>query len=152
MTVIAWDGTTLAADRLGNDGGLPTTICKIRRIGANLVGISGTASYAVCVFDWLAAGAQPEKLPACQIDKDDWCAVLEIRPDLTIWRYAMGAVPFQVLDKRNAIGSGRDFAMVGMHLGYTAEQSVLLAIELDINCGNGVDTLTFEQEAPCTIS
>jgi len=144
MTTIAWDGFTLAGDRMCNDGGLPLTVCKIRKINDNLVGISGTAGGAAEIFEWFKNGAIPSQLPACQTSKDDWCAVLEIRPDQTIWRYSLGPIPYQIYDTTNAIGSGRDFAMAAMHLGCTAKQAIEVATELDIHTGNGIDTLTFE--------
>lgn len=56
MTVIAWDGKTLAADKRGTRGGLPVTVTKIKRIGDVIAGVAGNAAHVGELFQWVAEG------------------------------------------------------------------------------------------------
>jgi hypothetical protein len=40
-----------------------------------------------------------------------------------------------------ACGSGRDMALMAMHLGKSAFEAVRLTCELSVDCGNGIDVL-----------
>lgn len=143
MTVIAWDGKTLAADKracLGTAIGVTT---KIHRVDDYLVGIAGDASYGRTMLAWLQDGRKPDKFPASQADRDKFARVMAIWPGGEVWIYEDTPHPFRLEGRYAAIGSGRDFAMAAMHLGHDAERAVLVACALDSNCGNGVDRLHF---------
>lgn len=143
MTVIAWDGKTLAADKLGSYNGLGRTVTKIHRIGDLLVGISGNAWVANEVFAWVERGRKPEAFPACQRDKDDWSMTLIIEARRVLL-YERSPYPTRIADGTCAIGSGRDFALAAMHMGADARRAVEVATHFCPDCGLGVDTL----EAP----
>lgn len=145
MTVIAWDGNTLAADRQGTVGNsISVPVRKLFRANnGNLVGVSGDGGYAMSWLAWYQAGAKPEDLPSFQLDKDNWCAALVITPDRRIFRYEKAAHPWEIEAPQAAIGCGMDFAMMAMYLGKTARDAVLLTSDLNPFCGHGVDTLTF---------
>lgn len=143
MTVIAWDGRTLAADKRVSYGNMSRTTTKIRRVGDCLVGIAGSGSIGLAVVEWLGNGADPAAFPKLQEDADDHANVLVIRPDGCIEEYARTAYPTVYEDKFAAIGSGRDFAVAAMHLGKTAREAVEVACLFDTGCGNGIDTLEF---------
>lgn len=78
MTVIAWDGKTLAADKRAVASGLIGTTTKIRRIGDLLVGIAGNFSAGMEMLEWVAQGRQREACPAVQRDEDRSCGCLVI--------------------------------------------------------------------------
>jgi hypothetical protein len=141
MTVIAWDGKTLAADRMGDAGGLRRSVTKIRRFDGGLFGSSGSASRGAEVFAWIAGGADPARVPAFQVSTEEYESVMVVRNDGTVWLYACSPYPFRMEDPFHAIGSGRDFAMAAMWLGYPAEQAVHVASQFCSGCGMGVDTL-----------
>jgi 20S proteasome alpha/beta subunit len=144
LSVIAWDGKTLAADKRASFG---TTICvttKIFRSGDALIAYAGDASFGNEMRAWFDRGAHPEDFPASNRDKDDWAGLLVIRKGQPIARYERTPYPVLFEDKRFSIGSGREFALAAMHLGKTAAEAVEVAIELDSGCGNGIDTLTLE--------
>jgi ATP-dependent protease HslVU (ClpYQ) peptidase subunit len=61
-----------------------------------------------------------------------------------VLQYESTPHPLVIQDKHWAIGSGRDFAIMAMHLGKTAAESVELASLFCNDCGNGVDTLELE--------
>lgn len=145
MTVIAWDGKTLAADkRAGTDQ--PRTVTKIRRAtNGALLGCTGTACGDMELMAWYEAGADPEKFPPTQRNNATSSYMIEITPDRKIHMYQDCPFPATFEDGTHAIGSGRDFAMAAMHLGKTARESVEVAIALTATCGNGIDTLEFDQ-------
>lgn len=145
MSVIAWDGVTLAADKRATFGGnLILTTTKIKRVGDWLVGYAGGADFGEQMVAWFRDGADPDKFPASQRDKDDWAGMLVVGHGAPIRRYERTPYPIFFEDRCIAIGSGRDFAMAAMHLGCDARRAVEVACALDSGCGNGVDTLTME--------
>lgn len=149
MTVIAWDGKTLAADKRTNWGGLTSTTVKIHRIsqkdgGFFLAGCSGNAAQIAEMVQWLRDGEDPQTLPATQRDPKECVSALVVRADGSLWQYESTAFPILILDKKWAIGSGRDFATAAMHLGESAQGAVEVACCFDTSCGNGIDTLRLE--------
>ncbi len=138
MTVIAWDGKALAADRRAVNCGLARTVCKIERVKGALVGMSGDHGVAAEMLKWFTSGGEfPAKA------RDD-IATLMVVDHIGVCLYTTGPEPMRVLDNHMAIGSGRDYALMAMHLGKTAKEAVELACLFEINCGNGVDVLEFE--------
>jgi 20S proteasome alpha/beta subunit len=143
MTIICWDGKTLAADKRGSDGGCPRTITKIRRTrGGHLMGCSGSANRDAEIMAWYENGADPKGYPDSERDEQKCSVLLVIQPG-PIVKYFNGT-PYPVVfeDKYVCIGSGRDYAQAALHLGHSAVEAVGVAIALDINCGNGIDALT----------
>jgi ATP-dependent protease HslVU (ClpYQ) peptidase subunit len=124
MSVIAWDGHVLAADKQATNNGLKRTTTKIHRAGECLVAFTGDASQGMLMVDW--------------------APVAVIRPDRTIATYERTPVPVVIEDRFYAAGCGRDYAMAVMHLGLGAVKAVEVACALDAFCGNGMDTLSLE--------
>lgn len=141
MTVIAWDGKTLAADRRVTSSGLIRTTTKIRRIRDLRVGCSGSTDSAVAMFAWIEGGCLPDQFPKSQADKDDWVATIVIDGAGTIGMYERTPHMHVIEDDIAAIGSGRDFALAAMYLGKTAAEAVHVASHFQCDCGNGVDVL-----------
>lgn len=141
MTVIAWDGITLAADKLGECQGLIRTTTKIRKIRNNLVGIAGAASIGMEMFAWIAGGEKKGSFPESQMTGEDWAEVLVIRPGGLIFVYERTPYPVQYDAKFFAIGAGADFAVTAMYLGKDAYEAVRIACYLSTQCGCGVDEL-----------
>ena len=145
MSVIAWDGHTLAADKRASFGNLIRTTTKIFRCrDGGLLAYAGDASFGEQVRAWYEAGAVAADFPPSQRDKDDWAGMLVILRDRRIARYERTPYPVFYEDETFAIGCGRDFALAAMHLGKTAREAVEVAIALDSGCGNGIDALTLD--------
>ncbi len=149
MTVIAWDGKTLAADKRACLGGLIRTTTKIFRAfdpvtsDGVLVGYGGDAACGEELLAWFKRGAKPEEYPPLR-KPEDWARLLVIGRGGTICFYEN--TPYPVKFARGqafAIGSGRDFALAAMQCGKTAQEAVEVATVFDNGCGNGVDTLEF---------
>lgn len=145
MTTVAWDGTTLAADRRCTIDGVRSSFSKVRRgRSGNLVGAAGPAALVEAVLDWLCDGAPR---PESQSDPADFCDVLEIGPDGACYRHErLGRI--RLLDAFAAIGSGKDFAVTAMHLGRDAAEAVEIASLFDTATGDGVEALRLEPVAP----
>lgn len=146
MTVIAWDGLTLAGDKRTNFGGLHATTTKVHRVNGCLVGCAGNTAQIYEMHRWLSKGAKPEDLPPGQRSKDDCVSMLVIEPGGRVLQYENSPDPMVIENRFWAIGSGRDFAMAAMYLGKRAFEAAVVACELDMGCGNGIDTLTLERE------
>lgn len=143
MTVIAWDGKTLAADkRAGTD--LPRTITKIRRTASGaLIGCAGSACADQELMAWYEQGADPAKFPEIHRDTAKSSHLIAIEPGGVIRVYMDSPFGAVIENDFHAIGSGRDFAMAAMHLGWKARSAVACAIALSATCGNGIDDLEF---------
>ncbi|HEX5126493.1 MAG TPA: hypothetical protein VFW00_07110 [Rhodocyclaceae bacterium] len=139
MTVICWDGKTLAADKRVSFGTSISTTTKIHRINGMLVGCAGVAANGASCIQWVRDGMDRSQYPAVQ--KDDPCSLLVILADGTIHYYSKTADPLVIECKTFAIGSGSEFADAALYLGKTAREAVEVAIALDSGCGNGIDTL-----------
>lgn len=146
MTVIAWDGTTLAADKRAALSGYPATVTKISRsLTGELIAISGDLDTGRALAEWYVYGADKAAFPDNR-DPGGGCraVLMVVRLDKTIVRYEREPVALLFEDKFSAMGSGRDYALAAMHLGFDARKAVEVASALDTGCGNGIDTLTLK--------
>lgn len=142
MTVIAWDGRTLAADKLACNGNTRSTTTKIFSIDGVLVGVTGDLSIGMEMVDWYKDGAKQGKFPASNRDPSKGCSLVIIRKDSTVWKYESSPFPFQVEGKFAAFGCGDVGALVAMSTGCDSKRAVELVSQFDNGCGNGVDTLS----------
>ena len=142
MTVIAWDGETLAADKQVSKFGLKYTTTKIFRVGAALAGISGDATRGKHLVEWIRAGENPSDYP--KLDNDEHAAtIMVIRADKTIQLFERNSPhAYTVEDAKWAEGSGRDVALTAMLCGRSAHDAIELACQMHADCGNGIDVLT----------
>lgn len=143
VSVIAWDGTTLAADKRASIGTLIRTTTKIFNLGDALAAYAGDADAGEEVLAWFKDGHDPAKFPAAQRDKESLVGLLIVWPDGSLWKYERTPYPIKFPPQQFAIGSGRDFALAAMHCGKTAREAVEVACVFDSGCGNGIDVATF---------
>ena len=146
MTTIAYKNGILAADKQAQYGTFAHPVCKIRRLkDGSIAGGSGEVAFIQQMFEWLDAGADPAAFPTDQRDKEDWQPILVVRPDGRIQVYERTPYPVESESPIFAIGSGRDYALMAMHLGKSAPEAVELASRFDRGTGSQVDTLTLPQ-------
>jgi ATP-dependent protease HslVU (ClpYQ) peptidase subunit len=141
MTVIAWDGKTLAADKQNTSAGHATTVTKIHRVPGGLVGFTGNAGHANALLTWFREGRNPADWP--KKGGEDSAGVMFVTDDGELRGYSGDDGPNYVLyeDKFVAFGAGRDYALAAMYLGSDARRAVEVACALDNSCGMGIDTL-----------
>lgn len=144
MTVIAWDGTTLAADKQATLYGCPSTVTKVFRVPAGLLGLMGNESHARALLVWFQNDMQGEYPQPFGKDVEDQGHAVLITPQREIRKFVIGPHYAVQEDRRAAWGSGCDFATAAMYLGETARRAVEVACALQVNCGMGIDTLTLE--------
>jgi hypothetical protein len=142
MTVIAWDGKTLAADRRCMLGNTIRSTTKIFRVFGELVGVSGDYVRGLEVLAWFRAGAVPADFPTPRGTFQG--NLLVISASGKARRYEEGPIPYMLEDVHAAAGCGDESALVAMHLGATAREAVEITSRFNYGCGNGVDTLTLE--------
>jgi hypothetical protein len=140
MTVIAWDGKTLAADKCATSGGgIARPVTKIcRGAEGELVAMTGDWDVATEMRAWYLAGAVPEEFPAAARDGK---ATLIVFTRARINTFGIGPYPMPIESEKCAFGSGRDYAEAAMFLGHDAEKGVRVASHFQTDCGNGIDTL-----------
>lgn len=140
MTTIAWDGKTLAADKQATFSDRAHSVTKIHRGKGRLYGFSGTCELKNAWINWHQRGADPDKCP--KIPDGLSVTLIVITQDGAITLYCDSGNG-STFDKGQpfAIGSGQDYAMAAMVSGANARQAVLLASELDLFSGLGVDSL-----------
>lgn len=148
MTAIAWDGKTLAADRMTSDEWVLRTTRKIAMLRGHLVGCAGNAAAAREALAWFGRGALESDFPAVMRDKDDSPTMIVISPDRFVFMYQRSPQPIELLDEVQAIGSGADACIAAMLCGKTAAEAVAIAAQICRGVGRGVDTLAFDDEAP----
>jgi ATP-dependent protease HslVU (ClpYQ) peptidase subunit len=146
MTVIAWDGKTLAADKMACSVGYGYTVTKVHRLSrGGIAAFSGDGDGAMALLHWLEGTCDPAAYPVGQ--KDNETSALVIDPDGVVWSWGTTPYPQRVEGRFYAMGHGRDFALAAMHLGKTAREAVEVACALDVYCGNGIDTLELHEQA-----
>lgn len=141
MTSIAFDGKTLASDSQVTSGGTRAgTLQKVyhlkkSRVGECLVGFAGEASKLIGFLQYL------EKLRK-EPPSGTYDAVVIVKENSTIRGYDDGE-EYVLLTAPVAIGSGGDFALAALHMGYSAVEAVRLAIKLDIYSGGDIQSVSF---------
>lgn len=147
MTIIVWDGKTLAADKQATNSGLKRKVTKIYKVRGNLIGFSGELDFAFAMKKWFEDGADVEKFPKHQEDDNKWVGMLVITPDKRVLKYERSPVPMEFTEcDAMCIGSGRDYAFGALAMGANAVRAVEVACEYENSCGMGIDVLTFEGE------
>jgi hypothetical protein len=142
MTVIAFDGKTLAADKLACNGNTKNTTTKIRRAAnGSLLAVCGDLSVGMEMVAWYEAGAKPTDYPTSNRDPERGCSLVCIAPTGEVWRYESGPHPFRLEGEFFAFGCGDIAALVAMACGKTAAEAVEVVSRFDRGCGNGVDSL-----------
>lgn len=148
MTVIAYDGRVIAADKRSNYGSLQRTTTKLHRVenslGRLIVGTSGISAQGREMVEWIRRGAHPNDFPPTQRDSRESCSVLVVFDTGVKWSFERSPYPLILEDEQVAIGSGRDFALAAMHMGGDARKAVEVACHFDTSCGNGIDWMTFD--------
>lgn len=145
MTVVAWDGRTLAADTQAGIGDLVSYSQKLFRVGKRIVGVAGSYADALEFIAWLESGLGPGAFPPSLRPETCPAVALVIEPDGSAFRYENTPYPVPVIVRKFiAIGSGRDFAMAAMQLGYDARIAVATACDLSVSCGGDIESLSLE--------
>lgn len=142
MSVVVWDGKTLAADRQGTNGDMrltePKMAVQVSEFGDVVCAWTGISAYGKQLAQWYYNGAHKDDWPEFQKDKDNWCRLIVANSDGCIF-YEVTPYPLVVHDPYMAWGAGRDFAMGALSMGADARKAVEVASKFSTVCGGGVD-------------
>lgn len=147
MTVLAWDGATLSADKMTTVSGTIFKCTKIERNEDCLLGFAGDSDLGFALLHWWKFDRyrtdHKDSFPQGK-DKDNWARLLVVRADRKLELYERFAIPIIFEPQQFAIGSGMDYAMAIMSQGSSSREAVRVCNELDPHCGLGIDTLALE--------
>ena len=139
MSVVVWDGRTLAADRQMVCAGLRSTVSKIRRLDdGTLLGVTGHHDAGLLMFRWYEDDAKREEWPDVQSGKR-WCRLIVVLPSGSVGFYEQQPEFQVVLDPFAAWGAGRDFAIGALAMGADARKAVEITNQFSVDCGLGVE-------------
>ena len=149
MTTVAWDGVSLAADRMAVGNGSKWPCTKVFRCGKWVYGATGSLARGILVSEWLRNGADRTQAPVFEKNDDDTDALGIAVNVQTRQAFLLECRPWAFLPIEGdsfASGSGRDAARAAMLCGKTAKQAVLIAGEIDIGTGFGVDVIRIRRK------
>jgi len=139
MSVVCWDGQTLAADRMGTIDTAKFVSTKIRLLKSQeVVAWVGSQDEGLMLAEWYENGADPAKWPKWQEDNDEITKLI-VAGNYGAKHYESHPVAIKVESAFMSWGSGKQFAMGAMACGKTAAEAVEIASRLDCYCGFGVD-------------
>ena len=141
MSVVAWDGRFIAADKQATNSGLRIKTTKMRKLNSGeITAWTGDQDSGLALARWYEAGASHEKWPDFQKDKENWTRLIVAGPRGVVF-FEQQPEPQVVEEPFMAWGSGRDFAMGALAHGATAEEAVIITCRFCITCGLGVDVI-----------
>lgn len=146
MTVIAFDGKTVAADRMAVAGNRKHAVTKLFPIldGQNkiqkVLGVNGNAAHGLALVAWYKAGCNPKHFPQ-PADPQNNAHLIVFETGKMPIEYQGYAVPVIIEDRLYACGSGGDAARAAMLAGAKAVDAVVITGVVCLDCGLGVNEL-----------
>lgn len=142
MTVVAWDGKTLAVDRQATSGHMISKHTKIFKCRNDYVAAfwGPIGEYGVLI-DWLESGAIPKDWPKLS---EDVGVLIVSGKDGSALEYEGTGYPIPIEVPFYAWGQGRELAMGAMAAGADAIQAVRIANQHSAHCGCGIDAWDLE--------
>ncbi len=141
MTVIVWDGSTLATDSAASDEVVQwkSTKAWYHGEGDDRLILSGTGPLAsiVAMREWFKEGYADSEFPIIQVTHP--CHFIVISPHVGLYRYEQSHTPIEHGRDSCAFGEGREFAYGALFMGANAAQAVAAANEYSPHCGLGVE-------------
>ena len=149
MTIIIWDhkNKLLGADRKAVQSEMARRVTKIRRIRGHLCAAAGDWDLAQEMFQWFEQGADPDRVPPCVRNKDDWVAFVVITPEGRVLKYERSPLPMDFTESAEydgwyVFGSGRDFAVGALGAGADIHTALDVTARFCVSCGMGFDVVS----------
>lgn len=141
MTVIAFDGKIIAADKQATNNGLRHICNKLEKIKGGYIAIAGTDNKSLPMVEWYKKGCKIKDFPP-QI-KDEFGLIIVFKNG-EVYQYENAPYPIKRTDKIMAWGCGRDYAIGAMAAGKNAIDAVKITSDHSVDCGLGVDWVKIE--------
>lgn len=147
MSIVAWDGKSIAADKMTVSSGMRKTETKILRVEEKVIAWVGETSVGLALLDWIKKGSDPDKWPAVQ-RTENWTCLIVANWEGVVF-YEREPFAQKVNEPFTAWGAGRDFAIGAMAMGAKAKQAVEIANAFSTSCGNGVRCFNLIDDGGC---
>lgn len=145
MTVLAWDGKSLAADKQMTRSGERCKYTKLHRLtNGEVAAYTGSVQDCLGLLNWYVAGAKTNEWNDFRVDTEASAELIVLSED-GLYMFSNGPYAVKVEDPFAAFGSGKEYALGALTMGATAEQAVEIASQHDTHCGLGVDVMQFER-------
>ena len=141
MSVIAWDGITVAADRQVTSEMLICEARKLFLVKGYAVGFVGTLAPGMLLLEWFKRGAKKEEWDQ-EMQSSEVGSSLIVVGKKKVWEISEYPYFCNVHDSAWAWGAGREVALGAMAAGADALEAVEAAIRLNVCCGVGVDSFS----------
>jgi hypothetical protein len=143
MTVIAWDGKTLAADRQINVGEMKYRSSKIEKLdNGEVIAWNGCIDAGLVLAQWYKDGADPKKFP--YDPKDNAMTDLVVADSSGVRAYCQSPHP-HIPDGPMAWGSGALAAKAALKMGGNAVTAVSVTCDVSNSCGMGIEHYTVRE-------
>ncbi|WP_340524079.1 hypothetical protein [Cupriavidus necator] len=148
MTTIAWDGTTLAADRCSWSGPARRRVRKVFKVRAPdgrmfLVAFAGNGDFAMAILAWMRGRGEKPNAADFNVERDSCCGVI-VDERRRVWQIPASLVYGQPMRERKfAQGAGQEFAWGALEAGASARKAVEIAAKRSDYAGLGVDCVRF---------
>jgi len=143
MSVVVWDGRTLAVDKASTNGQIQHCVDKAWVYKDVLLTGTGALGAILAMREWYKAGAIHEDFPEVQKGAY-WCHFIVV-DEYGLHRYEQTPIPVEHGRNPCAFGSGQDFAYGALAMGASAQQAVGIANQYSPDCGHGVDKFTLQE-------
>ena len=145
MTIVVWDGKTLATDKMANDGSLKWESPKAWYVDNTIVSGVGLLQHIVLLREWLKKGGNEEDYPRHIINSSHNSHKLIVVNTDGLSVYDGVPVPSEFYGLEPcAFGHGREFALGAMEMGADARKAVEITNKYSLQCGKGVDIFTLQ--------
>lgn len=136
MTVIAWDGTSLAWDSRGTSGDRKHTVKKARALeDGRVIVVAGLLSNLLQARRLLDGNGYPE-LPQSLVDASN----IIVYDNGVVYAYDITKEARKV-QAPEAWGSGESYALGAMACGASAAQSCKIACKYSATCGGKINSI-----------
>lgn len=140
MSVVAYDGVTIAADRMMSGQSDAYATCKLFQHGGWTWGVVGNGYHMQELKAWIMKGCNADTFPACQRGEQYATALGVEHTTGRVCEIGKSPYPIEVLSIPVAIGSGCEYARAAMLLGLDAVKAVEFASKHVYTCGMGIDS------------
>jgi len=141
MSVVVWDGKTLAADTQGTVGSQISRTSKIFRHKNARLGLVGNYGRGLELVEWFKSGEKIAKFPELD-DDEDYAALIVIKDGETPYVYPGNERKEPVLDSFYAWGSGSNFALGALQMGASAVEAVEATCRWSTDCSLPYEALS----------
>ena len=144
MSVIAWDGKSIVADKMMTEGDFHSVATKLYKLDHGvIVGFAGDLAQGLMLMDWYTGGQKKDDFPKFQAT-DEWTRLIVVK-EKRLFIYDKLPVPIPIRDEYHAFGCGRDYAIGAMAMGATAREAVEITCKHSVYCGNGIDEFALNE-------